>query len=259
MKELDTYCRRIVREAWQSHVSTPEKENLRRDFLSLFIRDMPNAQKPGAELLSDDEDTLRDVVMNFLIAGRDTTAQALSWTFFMLAQHPSISAKLRAELVSTFGEIAEPTFQGLQRLEYTQCVINEALRLYPSVPKNMKIALRPDTLPDGTFVPAGCMVSHVPYMMGRMQSIWGNDAREFRPERWLDKGATSNYEYPVFHAGPRECLGRRMANLEMKVCLAVLLRRYDLQLALAPSEIKHMESLTLPVSVDLPFIAVARN
>lgn len=145
------------------------------------------------------------------------------------------------------------------RLDYTQCVINEALRLFPSVPKNINVAVNKDVLPDGTVVRPGCLISHSPYLMGRLTSIWGEDAVAFRPERWLGSDTMNFYSYPAFHAGPRECLGRRMAWLEMKVALAVLLPKFHFDLTVDPSEIEYSESLTMPISTKLPMTAEKRS
>lgn len=215
-------------------------------------------QETGEVTLSaQNEQYLRDVVMNFLIAGRDTTAQALSWTFLLLAQHANVESKLVAELNEAFPD-GRLDFERVMQLEYAQCVINEVLRLYPSVPKNIKVAKTSDVLPDGTVVPPGCNIAHVPYMMGRLPEIWGEDAKQFKPERWQGKETMDFYSYPAFHAGPRECLGRRMAHLEMKVALAVLLPRFHFHLAVAPSAVYYSDSLTLPMATTLPMLAQKR-
>merc|ERR1712100_388275 len=122
----------------------------------------------------------------------------------------------------------------------------------------MKVAINRDVLPNGIVVPAGCVIAHVPFMMGRMHSIWGEDAAQFRPERWLGQERMNLYDYPVFHAGPRECLGRRMALLEMKVALAYLLPKYKFKLAMNPNDIKYAESLTMPMSTPLLMTAERR-
>lgn len=265
---LDAYVRGIAREAWadsfsytsESHGAERRNKNsrARSDFLSLFIGEMKaNGCNSTADVLSKkDEDFLRDLIMSFLIAGRDTTAQALSWTFYLLSQHPAIEAHLHAEIVETLGD-GPLTYEGINRLEYAQCVLTEVLRLYPSVPKNIKVALNDDVLPDGTTIPAGCNIAHTPFVMGRSTAIWGEDAADFKPERWIGR-AHDMYSYPVFHAGPRECLGRRMAYLEMKVCLAALLRQYHFKLTVHPSEVFYAESLTLPMGTPLPMVATRR-
>lgn len=255
VKVLDSFAYGVVEDAWNNAQSGSQAQVTRHDFLSLFISGM---NMKDSVLESQNKAFLRDLVMNFMIAGRDTTAQALTWTLYLLAQHPEITERVYDELIEAFGETDDPTFGGLQRLTFTQCVIHEVLRLYPSVPKIPKEPRCRDVLPDGTIVPAGCYVTFVPYLMGRMKSIWGEDALEFKPSRWLDNGFPSLYAYPVFNAGPRECLGRRMAWLEMKTCLAVIVRRYHLKLGVNPSDVRIMESVTLPVLGGLPIIFTAR-
>ncbi len=101
------------------------------------------------------------------------------------------------------------------------------------------MALHDDTLPDGTFVPAGAAVQFVPYSMGRCKELWGDDAEIFRPERWEGREFPSPYVYPVFNAGPRECLGKRLAWVEMRASLAELVRNFHFELAVPANHIKH--------------------
>ncbi|KAI9498853.1 cytochrome P450 [Zychaea mexicana] len=206
-----------------------------KDLLSRFM----SARNEKNELLSDTE--LRDTVLNFIIAGRDTTAQALSWTFYNLMLHPRIEAKL-------LSEINEHVPEDTSSLDApTWC---EVLRLSPSVPSNLKTALEDDVLPDGTPVRKGDSVSWTPYAMGRSEKLWGPDARSFRPERWItedgDLRRESQGHWPAFHAGPRVCLGQNLATLEGIVAIVMLLKRY--KFSLAPSqEVTYTISLTHPM------------
>jgi len=220
----------------------------RKSFIGLFLED---AKKRG-ETLS--EDFLRDLVLNFLIAGRDTTAQALSWSIYCLCTNPDAQEKARNEVRDECG-VRGPTYEDMQgsRLPYLQAVISEALRLHPSVPIDAKETSNDDTLPDSTFVPAGTIVLYNIYAMGRDCSIWGDDAASFRPERWLEMDSVpDNYRYPVFNAGPRECLGRRLAMVEMKTCLAMLLPEISFELAIPAGEITPDTQLTLGMARGLP-------
>jgi len=132
-------------------------------------------------------------------------------------------------------------------------VINEGLRLYPSVPLNDKLVKHDDTLPDGTFLPKGTVVRYNSYGMGRNEDIWGADAADFRPQRWLEmEEVPSSYAWPAFHGGPRECLGKRLAQLEMKAILVRIIRAVKLQLAVPPSEIRYDAQLTIGCATDLP-------
>lgn len=215
-------------------------------FVGLFLVD---AQRRGEHV---SEDFLRDLVLNFLIAGRDTTAQALSWTIYCLSTHPMVEAKARQEVLDVCG-VAGPSYDDMNRLPYLQAVINETLRLYPSVPADLKIAECDDTLPDGSFIPGGTLVFYTIYSMGRDPSIWGADAETFRPERWLEmQEPPGNYKYPVFNAGPRECLGRRLAQVEMKACLAMLLPRISFKLAMPAHEVVTDSQLTIGMGRGLP-------
>lgn len=136
-------------------------------------------------------------------AGRDTTAQTLTWVFYCLATHPEVEKKAREELLSVLGKDGKPTYESLKDLKYINAVFNECLRLYANVPGNILTCTK-DTVLGGTGVTvrAGDRVQYSPWVMGRMQNIWGPDAEEFKPERWLDeKGSLkkeNQYKWPVF-------------------------------------------------------------
>uniref|UniRef100_A0A0G4HDI5 Cytochrome P450 n=1 Tax=Chromera velia CCMP2878 TaxID=1169474 RepID=A0A0G4HDI5_9ALVE len=192
----------------------------RRDFLSLFMAADPH--------MSDKQ--LRDMVLNFLIAGKDTMSQALSWALYELMQHPEDVQRAREEVRSAMREAGgELDFQATRsKLPFVTAVIHETLRLHPSVPRILKRALGDDTLPDGTFVPAGSIAVVCAHTMGRLASVWGEDAKKFRPSRWLEfEKLPPSHKFVAFQAGPRECLGRHMAMLEMTVALASLLDHFD--------------------------------
>mmetsp|Transcript_37538 Transcript_37538/g.69971 ORF Transcript_37538/g.69971 Transcript_37538/m.69971 type:complete len:492 (+) Transcript_37538:40-1515(+) len=194
---------------------------------------------------------LVDMVLNFLIAGRDTTAQAMSWCLFLLMKQVDVQEKIRREIKEICGAEAL-NYDKLREFQFLEAVLKESLRLYPSVPLDTKLVARADTLPDGTYVPAGTFLVYNSYAMGRHQDIWGADASDFRPERWLDtEHVKSPYENPVFHAGPRECLGKRLAMLEMKAMLIHLFRNFRLRLAVPPDEVKPDVQLTIGMSSGL--------
>ena len=214
-------------------------------------RDTDNAEKLGPDLLSrfldckDPKDVpstkeLRDIVMNFLLAGRDTTACALSWTMYELAKNPEVVAKIIAEVDAVCGssksdKISEESYSydKIGELKYTHAVAMEALRLHPSVPVDSKFAVNADTLPDGTFINPGAVISYSPYARGRSEELWGKDALEFKPERMMDEEGNnlepSQYKYSAFNGGYRICLGKGLALMEIKLTLAVLLQRFDFE------------------------------
>ncbi|KAI8615370.1 cytochrome P450 [Chytriomyces sp. MP71] len=188
---------------------------------------------------------LIDYVLNFLLAGRDTTAGTLSWTFFMLHKHPNVVSKLRDEIATVLND-ATPTYGQIKSdLPYATAVLRESLRLYPAVPGNVKQAVSDVTLPDGTFVPKGSFVGWNPYVLGRTEDIWGLDVKQFRPERWLEmEKQPSPFDYPVFHAGPRVCLGKQMAELEIVYVMVELVRKFDFEVV-DEASVKYAYSLTL--------------
>ncbi|PON92100.1 Cytochrome P450, E-class, group I [Trema orientale] len=203
---------------------------------------------------------LQHVALNFILAGRDTSSVALSWFFWLITQNPSVEEKVLREicavLIETRGDedIAtwtdEPlVFEEADRLVYLKAALSETLRLYPSVPEDSKHVVNDDVLPDGTFVPAGSSVTYSIYSTGRMRSSWGDDCLEFRPERWLSPdgkfvAVKDSYKYVAFNAGPRICLGKDLAYLQMKSIAAAVLLRHRLSVV-AGHRVEQKMSLTL--------------
>lgn len=245
-KVLDEYSTAVVRDL-REHMHSEGSDS----FIGLFMKDA--AQKGDTY----NEGFMKDMVLNFLLAGRDTTAQALSWCLYLLMQHRPVEQRILDELNVVCGN-RDVAYDDLNNLTYLQAVINETLRLYPSVPSDSKVAISDDILPDGTFLPRGCVVQFNPYCMGRSQRLWGEDADKFRPERWLGRDAPSPYEYPVFNAGPRECLGKRLASVEMKAALCCILKSVRLTLAVPPEAIRHDFQLTIGMVSGLPCTVEAR-
>jgi len=127
---------------------------------------------------------LRDMTVNFIIAGRDTTACALSWFLYELSKHSDVEKRVLTELEETL-QGREPTFDALQECHYLMAALSETLRLHPSVPADPKTAVADDVLPSGVRVKAGDTLTYLPYAMGRMPFIWGPDCLEFKPDRWI--------------------------------------------------------------------------
>jgi len=175
---------------------------------------------------------LSDVVLSFVLAGRDTTATALTWALFELSRHPEIQQKLKEEIDAALPNIADPSFDDAYgtSLPYLNGVLYESLRLYPPVPVDSKIAMVDDILPDGTPVMKGTRFTFFIYGMGRDPKIWGDDVLEFRPERWIPFKNPPGGIWPVFQLGARRCLGEQMAMMEAKVVLIMLMQRFDLTL-----------------------------
>ena len=195
VRALDSFSLKLIRQRRAEGADTLAAKS---DLLALFMREAGAASgassadtaaagsTPGQGQATDRQ--LRDVVMSFIIAGRDTTACLLSWTAVILATHPRVAAKVRAEVAAALPNLQEPTFEtaGERQLPYLNAVLKEALRLYPPVPQDGKVAAVDDALPDGTHVPRGTIVAYFPWGMGRSEHIWGADAADVtrRFGRW---------------------------------------------------------------------------
>ncbi|RRT42523.1 hypothetical protein GW17_00004141 [Ensete ventricosum] len=202
---------------------------------------------------------LQHVVLNFILAGRDTSSVALCWFFWLVTTHPAVEQRILLELAAVLGEsrgsdpsawLASPLeFEEIDRLVYLKAALSETLRLYPSVPEDSKYVMADDVLPDGTFVPAGSSVTYSIYSAGRMESVWGHDCLEYRPDRWLSPDGKrfephDSFKFVAFNAGPRVCLGKDLAYLQMKSIAAALLLRHRLRVA-PGHRVEQKMSLTL--------------
>ncbi|SGZ54679.1 CIC11C00000000800 [Sungouiella intermedia] len=185
-----------------------------------------------------DPKLLRDQCLNILLAARDTTAGLLSFTFYELARNPEILNKLRQEIYEAFGDgedLSLITFESLKKCEYLKWVLNEALRMYPSVPTNFRVAQKNTTLPHGggsdgmspIFIHKGASVTYCPYAMQRDPEYYGEDAEVYRPERWGEPEAKKyGWAYVPFNGGPRICLGQQFALTEASYVTVRLLQTF---------------------------------
>jgi cytochrome P450 len=209
-----------------------------------------------------DEIYLRDIIISFLLAGRDTVASALTSFFWLLANHPDVESALRQEADRVVGENRELTsFEQLRELHYFQAAVYESMRLYPPIQFDSKFCREDDVLPDGTFVRRGTRVTYHPYAMGRVEEIWGSDCLEFKPERWLKDGVffpENPFKYPVFQAGLRVCLGKDMALVELKTVAFSLLRRFHIDLAKPSRTPRFSPGLTASFRGGLPVLVRER-
>ncbi|WOL03482.1 hypothetical protein Cni_G12202 [Canna indica] len=182
----------------------------------------------------EDDNYLRDIVISFLLAGRDTVSSALTSFFLLLSSHPEVLSAIRDEIDRVVGGRVVASYDRLRDLHYVHAALYEAMRLYPPVQFDSKFCVVDDVLPDGTFVGRGTRVTYHAYAMGRMEELWGSDCHEFRPQRWLRDGAfvpESPFKYPVFQGGLRVCLGKEMALMEMKMVIVAMVRKFDVELA----------------------------
>ncbi|SPO44319.1 related to Cytochrome P450 [Moesziomyces antarcticus] len=274
IKALHNFCYEIIdlrlaaRERGQAQAASGKGD---KDLLALFME-----QNLG-------RDELLPVVLNFLIAGRDTTAQALGWLFYEFSKSPECVEKAREEIHEKLGagsDFRSMAYDDLSSLVYVQACFLEALRLHPSVPKNLKLAVKDDVirpyaqgsseaevapnavpttqkLPD-LVIKKGETVTWQDHTMARMPELWGEDCEEFKPERFIEKRADgslgiktySQYLFHAFNAGPRLCLGQTLATYEGCAVVAEILGNFDVKYdhaALKNDEPTYDDSLTLPI------------
>lgn len=193
------------------------------------------------ETMSDAQ--LRDEVMTLLIAGHETTANALSWLWVLLDRHPEEQERLRRELFATTGGRV-PTIEELPRLTRLKAVIQETLRLYPPVWMFDRRALAPDTLGSVT-IRKGDLVIFCPYAIHRLPDLW-SDGELFRPERFEPgrEEQKNKFAYLPFGAGPRICLGASFAMIEAQIIMGTLLSRFRGRLA-TPDDVRPEPRVTL--------------
>ncbi|CAA7267041.1 unnamed protein product [Cyclocybe aegerita] len=192
------------------------------------------------ELVNSTEDPilLRDEIMSLLVAGRDTTASTLTFVVYMLSEYPEVLRRLREEVLSKVGPNKRPTYDDIREMKYLRAVINETLRLYPVVPFNVRMSKQattwPPVKPGGKpfYIPANTRVAYSVMAMQRRKDLWGPDALEFDPDRFLDnrlqKYLTRNpFIFLPFNAGPRICLGQQFAYNEASFFLIRFLQNFS--------------------------------
>jgi len=184
------------------------------------------AQAIGRRAMSDEQ--LRDEVMTLLLAGHETTAVSLSWTWYLLAQYPEVEKKLCSELRAVLNG-RSPRVQDLSRLPYTERVVKEAMRLYPPAWAIVRNSLKDCDL-GGYRVPAGATVMMSQWVMHRDPRYY-DQPEQFNPDRWLEarvKGA-SKFTYFPFGGGPRTCIGASFATMEGVLVLAAIAQSYQVR------------------------------
>ncbi|KAF8164774.1 cytochrome P450 monooxygenase pc-2 [Crassisporium funariophilum] len=242
-------------EFWQDAIKPYRKimdgftEPLVRD--ALAKREADIASQKGTDAKNDEEDNLlahlvkhtqdtkilKDELVNLLVAGRDTTMCLLTFALYMLCEHPDIEKRLRNEVFKLVGPRGRPTYDHMREMKFMRAFINEVLRLYPSVPFDARISTKavvwPSKSPNSKpiYIPAKTSCIYSVLNMHRRTDLWGPDALQFDPDRFLDervhKYLTPNpFIFCPFNAGPRICLGQQFAYHEATFFLVRLLQQF---------------------------------
>jgi cytochrome P450 len=220
VRELDKIVNRIIGERRASGQDTG-------DLLSMLIA----ARDEDGSAMTDRQ--LRDEIMTFLLAGNETTAVSLSWTWYLLSQYPEAARKLRQELSEALGG-RTPQLEDLARLPYTDKVAKESMRLFPPAWSLARTVVEEIEI-GGYRIPAGANVVMSPWIMHRDPRFFDHP-EQFDPERWTSPAAQQlpRFAYFPFGGGPRACIGAAFAMMEAKFLVAAIAQRFQLQLAPGP-------------------------
>ncbi|XLS82849.1 hypothetical protein HN51_048680 [Arachis hypogaea] len=271
VKLMDDFVHGIIK-ARKAQLTVQQEEsssNVKEDILSRFLME----SKKDPKTMTDKY--LRDIIMNFMLAGKDSSANTLTWFFYMLCKNPLLQEKIAQEVrdnvtcySSHEGEenidefVSNLTDDTIDKMHYLHAALTETLRLYPAVPLDGRTANEADILPDGYKVKKGDGVYYLTYSMGRMSSIWGEDAEEFLPQRWLHHGVfqpQSPFKFVAFHGGPRICLGKEFSYRQMKIVVMALLRFFRFKLANETQCVTYKVMFTLQMDKGLPLYALPRS
>ncbi|ONK79512.1 uncharacterized protein A4U43_C01F7110 [Asparagus officinalis] len=250
LDELIAICKRMV-----------EQEELQ------FHEEYMNEQDPSILhfLLASGDDVsskqLRDDLMTMLIAGHETSAAVLTWTFYLLSQNPRVMAKLQEEVDTVLGD-RFPTIEDMKKLKYTTRVINESLRLYPQPPVLIRRSQENDVL--GKYpITRGEDIFISVWNLHRSPKHWV-DAEKFNPERWPLDGpnpneTNQNFSYLPFGGGPRKCVGDMFATFETVVATAMLVRRFNFQIAVGAPPVEMTTGATIHTTEGLKMTVTRRT
>ncbi|GAB9475629.1 Cytochrome p450 [Globisporangium polare] len=267
LEVINSFIFRIINESVARKNASSTSDNNEptapaKDLISLFLNSKVKEDANVKGKAFDSEmHLIRDTVVNFIFAGKDTTSHSMSWFIISMNRYPQVLKKIRAELNEKLpglvsGETPIPSIDDLPQLTYLEAAIRENMRLNPVLPMSAREANQDTVLCDGTPVPKGTRVTLALYAASRRTEIWGDDALEFKPERWIDQATGKLAVFPAskniyFWAGPRQCIGMKFAMMQLKCTMAVLLSKFDLKTAQDPWTITYQAALTMTVKGDL--------
>lgn len=263
MQVINDFTYKVINDSIAAKANK-QSDYQQKDLISLFLS--TNTAADRQEINGGDEQAemtfIRDMAINFIFAGKDTTSVSLAWFVVMMNRYPKVLATIRFELLEHLPALFDrsstfvPRVEDLKPLVFLDAAIRENLRLNTPAASVGRTAVNDTLLSDGTPIRKGTRVVTATYAAARQPTVWGPDAAEFIPERWIDGETNSIRKFSptqafVFSAGRRMCPGRNLAMLEMKVALAVLLSRYDFATVEDPWEITYEVAITHAVQGEL--------
>ena len=213
-----------------------------------------NQSESGIDLMTRKQ--IRNEIIVLFMAGHETTANVLAWTWYLISQSPEVEKKLHQELEEVLGD-RTPEYADIENLIYTRAILDETMRLYPPVPILSRQALKEDKI-RGKKIPAGSLMLVVPWLIQRHQKFWDNPDH-FIPERFMPgEKKPRKFTYLPFSAGPRVCIGKSFGITESVLAVAIIAQRFRLQLP-EKAEVTHECRLTLRPKGKLPMIMKIRG
>jgi cytochrome P450 len=186
-----------------------------------------------------DEDLVNQL-MTFLAAGHETTESAMIWVAYALCKYPDVQKRLREEIRAVLPSVGDTnatvSSTNIDNLPYLHAVCNEVMRTFPSVPLTLRVAANDSTI-QGNLIPKGTSIVLSPWAINVSEDLWGPDAAEFNPDRWMGPGrantggADSNYSFLTFLHGPRSCIGKDFAKAEFACLVAAWVGRFEMEFA----------------------------
>ena len=246
LREFNAVIDRLIATRTRNPESSP------KDLLGRLIA--ARDEQTGTRMTAQE---VRDNIITIFMAGHETTAMTMTWTWYLLSQHPTVEAKLHAELDAVLKGRA-PTYEDLSKLPYSRMIIDESMRMYPPAHTMVRVALAEDTL-CGRPIPKGATIIIAPWLLHRHTKQWQNPGR-FVPERFDTENAAHRprFSYLPFGGGRRICIGAAFALAEATILLATIASRY--RLTLAPGHpVEPQALITLRTRHGMKMIAARRS
>ncbi|KAL4246486.1 cytochrome P450 family protein [Abortiporus biennis] len=228
MNDIDRYIEPIIKNALARHADK-KAGNHQADYGDTLLDELVSA--------TDDIQIIKEEVFNILLAGRDTTASALTFAIYELTQHPEMLTQLREEILNQVGKNRRPDYDDIKNMKYLRAFINEVLRLHPPVYANVRYTKGERVWPSSPgkkplYIPPRTRIHYSVFIMHRRKDLWGPDAWTFDPHRFLDERLNkyllrNPFIFLPFNGGPRICLGQQFAYNEMSYLLVRLLQRFS--------------------------------
>ena len=246
-KNLNAIVKDLIRKRRQSGED-------RGDLLSMLLL-AEDSERPG-EHLADSE--IRDQVMTLLFGGHETTANALTWTWWLLAQHPDVERQLHAEIENVIGD-REPEFSDVPRLVFTEQIAREVLRLYPPIWAMGRRALEELDF-RGHKVPRNALAVASQWLIHR-DARWFSEPNNFIPTRWTSefRSTLPRFAYFPFGGGPRSCIGENFAWTELILVIVVIAQRWQFTMTPKSANAKPLARITLHANREVRLLLTRRR